>query len=52
SPAFSECARKTAVVAGILPFYIILGFLITFFFSLIFIKLKPWIEQQRSVHIH
>lgn len=39
SPALSDSALKTAVVAGILPFNMIKGIVITVVFSLIFIKL-------------
>ncbi|KYD02308.1 ECF transporter S component [Bacillus atrophaeus] len=49
SPALSDSALKTAVVAGILPFNIVKGIIITIVFTLIFTKLKPWIEQQRNL---
>lgn len=49
SPALSNSQLKTAVVAGILPFNIVKGVIITIVFTFIFTKLKPWIEQKRDI---
>ncbi|MBY8913647.1 ECF transporter S component [Bacillus sp. YC2] len=49
SPALSNSQLKTAIVAGILPFNIVKGIIITIVFTFIFTKLKPWIEQKRSI---
>ena len=48
SPALSNSQLKTAVVAGILPFNIVKGIIITIVFTFIFTKLKPWIEQNAA----
>lgn len=43
----SPTVKLTTVMAGILPFNMIKGVLITILFIPLFMNLKPWIEQKR-----
>jgi riboflavin transporter FmnP len=49
-PVLSTEELKTAIVAGILPFNIIKGLLITIVFAVIFSNMKPWLMNQRKAY--
>ncbi|WP_423407268.1 ECF transporter S component [Heyndrickxia sp. MSNUG] len=47
-PAMSGPETKQLIVAGILPFNIVKGILMSIVFMLMFTRMKTWIERQRS----
>ncbi len=49
APALSDHALKTTVIAGILPFNLIKGIIMTIVFSFIFVKMRPWFENKRRL---
>lgn len=45
APAMSSAETKGLIVAGILPFNLIKGFVVTLLFIVLFAKLKPWLKN-------
>lgn len=49
APQLSDNMLKATITAGILPFNLIKGIIITIVFSLIFVKMRPWFENKRRL---
>lgn len=49
APVLSDHVLKATITAGILPFNLIKGIIITIVFSFIFVKMRPWFENKRRL---
>lgn len=49
APALSGGALKTTIIAGILPFNLIKGLVVTLVSTPIFLQLRPWLKENVQV---
>jgi riboflavin transporter len=49
APALTSEEARQLIVTGILPFNVIKGMIITVIFTILFTKMKPWIQRQMAV---